>query len=326
MSTEDTENVVAEEVQEIDPADFVGSELEEFGAAEIEETEFLDALQIESIIESLLFAHDKPLSLNQLRQAFRGTNVNTARIREALENLRSDYADKKRGFSLEAIGGAFQLRTKLDNLTYLRRMVKAKTFRLSGPALEVLSIVAYKQPVIKSEIDSIRGVESGHLLRGLMERHLVSFDGRSDLPGKPMYYSTTRKFLEIFGLRNLKELPSISEIDELLPDGIGEEMEKEGLDSITNRYAEEGPASYSVGEAELAAIGSEIDSVQTSSEFFEQEKILQRERRDSERAQSLREGIVLGETLSEKDAKWLTQYEARIAGVNTSTSVPEAEI
>src|SRR5204863_3661148 len=111
-------------------------------------------------------------------------------------------------------------------------LVKGRSFRLSGPALEVLSIVAYKQPVIKSEIDQIRGVESGHLVRALMEKNIVRFAGKSELPGKPMLYATTKEFLELFGLRNIRELPTLSEIDELIPEGIGELSDVESEETL----------------------------------------------------------------------------------------------
>jgi len=106
-------------------------------------------------------------------------------------------AGERRGVTLEEVGTGFQLRTKVDHLQFIRQSVKARPFKLSGPALEVLSIVAYKQPVTKAQIDEIRGVESGHLLRALMEKNLVLFGEKSELPGKPMFYETSRKFLEV---------------------------------------------------------------------------------------------------------------------------------
>ncbi|RYZ75367.1 MAG: SMC-Scp complex subunit ScpB, partial [Proteobacteria bacterium] len=202
--------------------------------ADPEPTEFVDNDQVISIIESMLFSTDKPVSVATIKAIFKGTNVRTKDIQRALDILASEYASPTRGVSLEEINGGYQLRTKVDNANFLKRLAKSRPFRLSGPALEVMAIVAYKQPVAKFEIDEIRGVESGHLLRALMERGMVSFQGKSEtLPGKPMTYGSTRKFLETFGLRNLRELPTLSEIDELLPEGIGEVEEKEKLSDIT---------------------------------------------------------------------------------------------
>ncbi len=275
---------------------------------------FVDTLQMFSILESLFFASDKPVSLATLKMVFQNTNVDNKTLKRAIEELQSIYADPSRGVSLEEVTGGWQLRTKLDNMDFLKKISKARPFRLSGPALEVLSIIAYKQPIIKNEVDQIRGVESGHLVRALMEKNLVSFEGKTDLPGKPMAYSTTRKFLEIFGLRNLQELPSLSEIDQLLPEGIGEEEEKETLSDVTSSLANSFTAtSYSEGEEELGLITERLNSIDTSSEFFEQEKVRQKDKRDREKAEDIREAMAVGELVENKDVKWLERYESQLA-------------
>jgi segregation and condensation protein B len=261
-----------------------------------------------------MFSTDKPISVATIKQLFKGTNVRTKDIMRGIETLMSEYASPQRGVTLEEVHGGYQLRTKVDNAEFMKRMAKVRPFRLSGPALEVMAIVAYKQPITKHEIDEIRGVESGHLLRALMERGLVSFEGKSDLPGKPMTYGSTRKFLETFGLRNLKELPTLSEIEELLPEGIGEvEEERETLSDITDSMAQEIVGTYSEGEEELRKINDQLQAVDTTTEFFEQEKQRERERRDRERAQDIRERLVLGDAVEEKDRRWLDRYEAKLA-------------
>lgn len=294
---------------EVNRADIQDSELAAFDSASIEELEFVEETQLESILESILFATDRPVSLATIKQIFKGTNVTNARLKKAIENIQVEYAGGRRGVTLEEVGSGYQLRTKVDNMEFLRRSFKAKAFKLSGPALEVLAITAYKQPVIKAEIDEIRGVESGHLLRALMEKNLVLFAGKSDLPGKPMQYGTTRKFLEIFGLRNLKELPTLSQIDELLPEGIGDEVEKPKLADITDGLSEKIGESYSEGEEELTKITDQLDKIDTSSEFFEKEKIRQKQEREAEKARNLREAIAVGETVSTRDLNWLKRYE-----------------
>jgi segregation and condensation protein B len=294
----------------IDPLD-VSDLLDVDEATEV--TEFIEANQLSSIIESLLFSTDKPVSIATIKQIFKGSNIRTKDIVLALESLASTYAAADRGVALEDINGGYQLRTKSDNTEFLRRLAKSRPFRLSGPALEVLSIIAYKQPTSKHEVDEIRGVESGHLIRALMERSLVSFSGKSEtLPGKPMTYGTTRKFLETFGLRNLKELPTLSEIEEILPQGIGEVEEKESLSDITDRMSNDITSSYSEGEDELLKINDQLKSIDTTSEFFEQEKIRERERRDRDRAQDIRELIVIGDAVDEKDRRWLDRYESKL--------------
>jgi len=315
LDAPDNEDSLDEELADEPAVDELGlenSELGAFEAAQIEDIEMVSAEQIRSIVESVLFTTDKPISIALIKQAFKGTQVKSKDIREALHALSEEYLQSARGFTLDEIAGGFQLRTKPENVKYLRQGVKARPFKLSGPALEVLSIVAYKQPTTKHQIDEIRGVESGHLLRALMEKHLLTFGERSDLPGKPMFYETTRKFLEIFGLRNLAELPSLHEIDQLIPEGIGDENDKkkETLSDLTGQLSQEVTSSYSVGEEELLKITDELSGITTSSEFFEQEKQRQREKRDADRAQDIHERKVVGEHVDEKDLRWLERYEA----------------
>ena len=300
---------IAEDAVEEETVEFEGTELDAFDSAEIEDIQDVDDERVLSIVESVLFSTDRPVGLGLIKQAFRGTNVNTAKIKQALKDLAEDYANDRRGFTLEEVGGGWQLRTKADNMDFLRRSVKAKSFKLSGPALEVMSIVAYKQPITKAQVDEIRGVESGHLMRALMEKNLVTFGERSELPGKPMFYETTRKFLEIFGLRNIQELPSLEEIDQLIPEGMGDDVEKETLSDITATMSEEAGTSYSQGEDELLKISSELDEISTSSEFFEKEKQRMKDQQNLERAQNIREAITVGETVEPKELRWLERYD-----------------
>lgn len=320
LSAEETEeNLFPELAVESLPTDiqaeeFIeGSELEAYESAEIEELEFIEDERLESIIEAILFASDRPVSLAAIQNVFKSTTVKKDKIKKALDRLAVEFAGARRGVTLEEVQGGYQLRTKIDNLEFLKQTVKSKPFKLSGPALEVLAIVAYKQPVVKSEIDEIRGVESGHLLRALMEKSLVQFEGKSELPGRPMQYGTTRRFLEIFGLRNLKELPTLSQIDELLPEGIGEEEKKETLSMITDELSETIGNSYSQGEEELTKIQEQLEGIHTSSEFFEVEKLRQREKRDAEKAQDIRERIAVSEEVTTRDMNWLRKYDEALA-------------
>lgn len=308
---------IASEMKDIEhdkapAADVEGTELDGFESASIDEVEFVEEEQAQSIIESILFASDRPVSFASIQLVFKGTNVTKEKIRRIIETLAVDYASGNRGIVLEEITGGYQLRTKQDNMNFIKRTIKTRAFKLSGPALETLSIVAYKQPVVKIEVDQIRGVESGHLLRALMEKGLVNFEGKAEtLPGKPMQYGTTRRFLEIFGLRNLKELPTLSQIDELLPDGIGDEPEEtQTLSMVTESLAESiNSLSYSEGEDELGQIENQLTAISTSSEFFEQEKIRQKQKRDEEKAQNIREAVAVGEVVSKRDVNWLKKFE-----------------
>ncbi len=289
-----------------------GTELAGFESAEIDDVEFIEDERLESIVESILFASDRPVSLISIKEVFKGTNVKKDKLRRILDQLSVTYASGNRGVQLLEVTGGYQLRTKLDNMEFLKRSVKTRPFKLSGPALEVLSIVAYKQPVVKNEIDQIRGVESGHLLRALMEKGLCNFEGKAEtLPGKPMQYGTTRRFLEIFGLRNLKELPSLSQIDELLPEGItNEDEQKPTLATIADSLSEQvKEVSYSQGEEELGRIENELSVISTSSDFFEQEKVREKKRKEIEKAQDIRDALIVGEAVSSRDANWLKKYD-----------------
>ncbi len=302
-----------------------GTELDGFESAEIEELDFIEEERLESIVESILFASDRPVSLASLKLVFKGTNVNGQKLRRVLDQLAVEYAGGRRGVTLEEVPGGYQLRTKIDNLDFIKNTLKVRQFKLSGPALEVLAISAYKQPIVKSEIDEIRGVESGHLLRALMEKGLVNFDGKSELPGRPMQYATTKKFLEIFGLRSLKELPTLSQIDDLLPDGIGEDetQAKPTLSQITDAMSEQvvTGVGYSQGEDELMKIEEQIGKINTSTDFFEKEKIRQKEKRDEERAQNIRDAITMGDPVSTRDMNWLSKYDEAIAQGTTLAQI-----
>lgn len=294
-------------------------ENEDEPVAEINENgEVLEIQQITddeavSVIESLLFISDRPVGMTTFKNAFVGTNVTTKKIKALIAELQGDLAQTRRGVSLEEVDGAFQLRTKVDNQSFIKKIMKARVFKLTGPSLETLSVIAYKQPCIKADVDEVRGVESGHLIRALMDKGLVAFAGKSDLPGKPMFYKTTRKFLEIFGLRNINELPTLKEMEELLPEGIGEEEEKETLSDLTGKLSENYDGNYSVAEDELGKITEQLAGITTNTEFFEEEKRKQKEKQERERAEALQEALALGEEVDPKDAKWLERYEAKLA-------------
>lgn len=287
-----------------------GTELEGFASAEIEVVEELPIERIASVVESLLFSSDKPQSVAMLKAAFIGTKVKSADIRKAIALLETQFANAERGVEVYEISGGYQLRTKVDNAAYLQKTIKARPFRLSGPALEVMAIVAYKQPCAKVQVDEIRGVESGHLMRGLLERGLIAFGEKSDLPGRPMYYETTRKFLEIFGLRQIEELPTLNEIDQLIPEGIGEPVEeKQTLSDVTEEMSQNAGTTYSEGEEELQSISSDLSNINLSTAFFEEEKKRVRDAKDLEKAQEIRERQVIGEAVTTRELNWLAKFD-----------------
>ena len=171
-----------------------------------------------SIMESLLFASDKPLKISDFLSNM-GESFKAEEIRKYLTQLSRAYQEKDRGIELREAAGGWQLVTKSENKMFVQRLKKKRPFQLSKPSLEVLSIIAYQQPCTRVEINQIRRTDSGHILRKLIERNLVAFAGQSEQPGKPMMYKTTKKFLEVYGLKNLKSLPSVEDIkNEFLPE------------------------------------------------------------------------------------------------------------
>lgn len=173
---------------------------------------------LKSIIESLLFLSEKPLSLEVFQDILDGFAKED--ILAALESLRSDLEHDERGVFLAEIANGFQLRTKPTNSPWLFKLNKAKPVRLGKSTLETLSIVAYRQPVTRPEIDEIRGVDSGHILRTLLERNLIKILGKREEPGNPLIYGTTQDFLSFFGLKNLSDLPTLREYTELAQESL----------------------------------------------------------------------------------------------------------
>ena len=166
------------------------------------------------ILEALLFSSDKPLAVEEMHQAF-AEPVEAGDLRSTLESLKSEYESSERGFKLVEIAGGWQFLTDPACADYLRRFHEtSQKRRLSNASLETLSVIAYRQPVARAEIEYIRGVNVDGAIKSLLEKHLVRVSGRKEAPGRPMLYATTREFLEYFGLQSLKDLPTLKEFKE----------------------------------------------------------------------------------------------------------------
>lgn len=170
--------------------------------------------ELRGIVESLLFVSPEPLSVQRL-VAIMG-DVTKADVAQALRGLGEELEQEGRGVRLVEIAGGFRLVTKQEYATWIKRLDKTKSAaKLSRSALESLAIIAYKQPIVKSEIEEIRGVETSGVVRTLLERKLVRIVGRKEVPGRPIMYGTTKFFLEHFGLNDLTQLPPLREFTEL---------------------------------------------------------------------------------------------------------------
>lgn len=171
--------------------------------------------ELKRIVEALLFASPDPLAIRRIRSIIPG--IEAQQVAEVIDALREDYSNDSRSFQIVEIGGGFQLTTKPDYSIWITKLLETRSAqRLSKAALETLSVVAYKQPVLRSTIESIRGVNVDGVLRTLMEKNLVRIVGRGEGPGRPLLFGTTRDFLMRFGLGRLSDLPKMEEIEELV--------------------------------------------------------------------------------------------------------------
>jgi segregation and condensation protein B len=164
------------------------------------------------VLEALFFAAEKPLDLPTLEEA---TQFSKELVQTALEALQKRYAQGAGGVVLVDLGGRWQLRTEAKVGAYVRRMLQVKPLRLTRAALETLAIVAYRQPITRPEMEELRGVDCGAITKALLERKLIRILGKKDEPGRPLIYGTTREFLELFSLRDLTQLPTLREFQEL---------------------------------------------------------------------------------------------------------------
>ena len=192
------------------------------------------AKSLKLIIEALLFTSDKPLSLKDFRSCL--PDESTSDIKEALKILEHDYEVLDRSFKLKQVAQGYQFRSRSEYGSYILRLLQTTPNRLSRASMETLAIVAYKQPILRHEIERLRGVDVGGILRTLMEKGLIKIMGRKSLPGRPLIYGTTKRFLEVFDLKDISSLPKLKEIK----DFGSEEYEPSPADELTSA----GLASY----------------------------------------------------------------------------------
>jgi segregation and condensation protein B len=169
-----------------------------------------DDVTVESVTEAVLFASDEPLKEARLADIV-GTNA--SQIRQHIKNLNDKYQTNNNAFRIEQIAGGYQMMTLSPYNHWLRKLLRERdSGKLSPAALETLAIIAYKQPIIRADVETIRGVAVGEIIRSLMYKGLVKIIGRAEVVGRPLLYGTTKKFLEVFGLNTLKDLPKIEEL------------------------------------------------------------------------------------------------------------------
>ncbi|MEX0856596.1 MAG: SMC-Scp complex subunit ScpB [Balneolaceae bacterium] len=185
--------------------------------------QFVDGTLLSSVIEALIFASDRPLPGSKIREIIveneEQIEITEETVSTFVDKLNERYDENGLSFRIERIGGGFTFVTQSKYHYWLSVFQHENAYRkLSQSAIESLAIVAYRQPITKPEVDQIRGVDSGYILRQLMEKALIEVSGRADSPGKPLLYNTSRHFLRHFGINSVDELPKPREIDEILKD------------------------------------------------------------------------------------------------------------
>jgi len=194
--------------------------------------------EIKAIIENILLAADQPVSETQFKNLL-GGEVENVSFKLVLEALIDEY--NSRNLQILQVAEGYQLCTRHDYSDWVRKFLKFdKTTKLSQPSLDTLAIIAYKQPLTKAEVEEIRGVDSSGVVRTLLEKKVISPGGRKKVPGRPIMYRTTRKFLEYFGLRDLSDLPTLEDFKESeLEGGVSPDQTTLPFDELSGDAAEE---------------------------------------------------------------------------------------
>ena len=214
--------------------------------------------EIKAIIENILLAADQPVSETQFKNLF-GDEAEKVSFKSVLEELIDEY--NSRNLQILQVAEGYQLCTRHDYSNWVRKFLKFdKTRKLSQPSLDTLSIIAYKQPLTKAEVEEIRGVDSSGVVRTLLEKKIISPGGRKKVPGRPIMYRTTRKFLEYFGLKDLSDLPTLEDFKESeLEDQIPPDQTTLPFDELSGDDSEEMADVASEEEAQ-STDPTEIDS------------------------------------------------------------------
>ncbi len=202
-----------------DHADVAESILLEHDETPFEEAEFQEEItatqdELKSVVEALLFVSEEPLSVKQLVKVL--GEVSEADVQAALEELVKDYEARQGGLEVREIAGGWRISTRPQHHDFIRKYLKSRpSAKLSLPALETLAVIAYKQPITIPEILEIRGVSSSSAIKTLLEKRLIATKGRKETVGRPMMYGTSKEFMLQFGLKDLTELPSIEDFEDL---------------------------------------------------------------------------------------------------------------
>ncbi len=278
-----TADVVIEEVSSIEMLQDSTIEMEQtqFNFVEEDESVILEKLNLDyeklsGAIETIIFMSDRPISITKIRDVISLT-LPLRTIHNAIIKLQEEYEAKHHGIRLLEIADGYQFRTKAIFSKYVQDLFKVTSLVLSPSAIEVLAIIAYKQPVSRPDIDKIRGVDSSHLIRLLMDKRLIKFVGKSDDLGKPALYGTTQEFLEVFNLADLSELPPETELETMAQTTVSK------ISDIRDICANDDKKKFFFDEIdELDALSENIKSINADTIFTKSLKIEEKERLTTE--------------------------------------------
>ncbi len=171
--------------------------------------------KIMAIIESLIFASEKPLRIKYIEQVISVIDLGELTLPGLMQDLRDKFASETSALELLEVAEGWQFRTKPPFAEWIKRLNTVRPSKLSQPAMETLAIVAYRQPITRAEIDYVRGVDSGGVIKTLLDKRLIKIVGKKDLPGRPLVYGTTQEFLEVFSLKDITSLPNLQDIKQI---------------------------------------------------------------------------------------------------------------
>lgn len=172
----------------------------------------MDTIELKATLEALVFVSDVPVKAEKLAELL---EQEPATVKSALDALVEEYRQLARGVQLIAVAGGYQFRTAPACVDWVRKLNRNKPFRFSRAALESLAIIAYRQPVTRGEVEYLRGVDSGGVIKTLLDKRLIRILGKKEVAGRPLIYGTTKEFLEVFSLHSLSDLPTLKEFSEL---------------------------------------------------------------------------------------------------------------
>ncbi|MFL5815889.1 MAG: SMC-Scp complex subunit ScpB [Bdellovibrionia bacterium] len=309
----------AEEAEQIDPA--LAAALPQRG-----EDGSLDLNELQSAIEAILFMVDKPISMARIHEML-GPDFELNLFQEAMSALMDRYQSTAHGVEIVQVANGYQFRTKAGRAALVKKLAKVQTQRLSSGAMESLAIIAYRQPVLKDDIDKIRGVDSSYFIRQLLDKKLIHISGRSELVGRPLLYSTTDEFLSLFNLKDLSAMPSLREIEQMIPASQSQNPEDEDprvkeMRKLVGQMKSDTSVSliYDAREDEkiLKDIKERVGSIATTTPYLEQQKEIEKQT-----AEAAKHGMTLEEWGAAQAAAAAAKEAEKAAAKAGSEEAPE---